>query len=62
VLVFFQVLGFALVLYLFVVFIAPKGAGPWGRNGYLVSVVIVGVVFGLWLMSMLRELLASFAP
>jgi phage shock protein PspC (stress-responsive transcriptional regulator) len=62
VLVFFQVLGAALALYLFVVFIAPKGAGPWGRKGYVTSVVIVTVLFGLWLIGTLRALLASFAP
>jgi len=62
VLVFFQVLGAALALYLFVVFIAPRGAGPGGRKGYLASVVIVSVLFGLWVIGTLRALLASFAP
>jgi len=58
----FQLLGVAIALYLFVVFIAPKGAGPWGRKGYLASVVIESVLFGLWLIGTLRALLASFAP
>jgi len=57
----FQLLGAALVVYLFVVFIAPKGAGPGGRTGYLVSVVIVSVLFGLWLVGTIRALLAFFA-
>jgi len=61
VLVAFQALGFALALYVFVVFIAPKGAGPGGWTGYLAGVVVVDVLFVLWLMSMFRELQASFA-
>jgi len=56
-----ELLGAALVVYLFVVFIAPKGAGRWGRKGYFVSVVIVSVLFGIWLVGTIRALLAFFA-